>query len=200
MRTLLERLEDIIRLEFGTADLAAMRARAGLPMDDATPFTQVAALIRAVAYIRRRSPEEMFTWAGAKLAAPLVTDHPNLLKPHVSVRTMLLQVSQLAPTVVQRLSPGSTCPDFWEDLLDGETTRISFDGPEEVASALEGVLRGLAAHYGEWVAVTRGTPPAVLPERRQVEAKVRPERRTENKTPPAGADRRGPTGGFFGVR
>lgn len=206
MTSLVELLEGCIRLEYGPSEMASVRTRLSQSTrsPDATasnaPATQasmVNAMLRALYEVRRRPPSEIYIWAGTKLAPAVLKDDPGILKDQSSLRTMLLQLHLVSPPVLAKLSPGTECPDMWEDLIDSETTRINFDGPAEAAWVLEGLIKGICQHFGEWVAVTEGMAPSVLKERRILEVKVRPERREITKTPPAGRDRRqsGPFGG-----
>lgn len=198
MSTLVVRLEDCIRREYGPSELAAVRLRAAADVAGDTQIAKADALLRAVCYVRRRPPSEVYVWAGAQLAPSLLKDGPDVLSEHESLRTMLLQVNTMAPRIVDAMSPGSTPPEFWEDLIDGETTRIHFDGPEEIGWLLEGFARGVCTHFAEWVLVTRGLAPSILKERQIIEVKIRPERRTSSQTPPGGGERRH-SGGFGGI-
>lgn len=198
MSTLVVRLEDCIKREYGPSELAAVRLRAAADVAGDSQVAQADALLRAVCYVRRRPPSEVYVWAGAQLAPSLLKDGPDVLTEHESLRTMLLQVNAMAPRVLDVLSPGTKPPEFWEDLMDGETTRIAFDGAEEIAWVLEGFARGVCTYFAEWVMVTRGMAPAILKERQIIEVKIRPERRTSIQTPPSGGERRN-SGGFGGI-
>jgi hypothetical protein len=192
MSTLLPLLNDALRAEFGAADLAAMHAIADAQRTGATATaTHANALLRAAMTVRKKSEAEVYRWAGAQLAMHVVKSTPSVAKGISSTRTVLLQLNRLAVEAVSALMPDALCPDFFEDLLGSDTTRIGFDGPESVALMLEGAVMALGAHYGERIDVSRGTPNVVLVERRLVDVKVLPDRRSgSGSPPPPGAERR----------
>ncbi len=181
MIPLLILLEELVHTDFGTADLSAVRERLRDRPPDEDVRDRAKALLDALAAVQRRRPDEVYVWAGTRLVMPLAKDFPGIVRGHTSARTLLLQLAQVAPTVVADVLPGVTCPEFWQDFLDGETIRIGFDGPVEAAWLLEGVARGLGTHFGERVDTSRADAPPALKERRLVDVKVVPERRSGSR-------------------
>jgi hypothetical protein len=184
-------LEEFIEDDFGTAELKGVRAQVNGRNADASPAAAAKAILDALATAQRRTPEETYLWAGTRLAAPITKLLAPVFRGHTSTRTIVLQMSSLSAQVVRELLPETDCPDFWEDFLDGETVRIGFDGPAEVAWLLEGIVRGLGAHFGERVDVGRPAAPVALTERRQLDVKVVPERRSRGSAGLSAAASRG---------
>jgi hypothetical protein len=75
-------------------------------------------------------------------------------------------------------------------LIDAETLRVSFTGSSDMASLLEGAVRGVGRHFGERVEPTRAFSPAYAPDRRLIDVKITPDRRTADAPSPTGVDRR----------
>lgn len=171
-------LEEFIEDDFGVTDLKAVRSQLNGQVDESLPTIGAKAMLDALATAQRRTPEQVYVWAGTRLAAPVTKLLPQVFRGHTSARTLVLQLSAISSAVVSELLPDATCPDFWTDFLDGETIRIGFDGPAEVAWLLEGIVNGLGAHFGERVNVGRPATPAALTERRLLDVKLTPERRS----------------------
>jgi hypothetical protein len=184
-------LEELIEADFGVADLKAMRSQLPVATDDAFPAAGAKSMLDALASAQRRTAEQVYVWAGTRVAAPVTKLLPSVFRAHTSTRTVILQLSSLAAAVVTELLPDATCPDFWEDFLDGETVRIGFDGPTEVAWLMEGLVRGLGTHFGERVEVGRPATPPALKDRRLLDVKVSPERRSRQVAGLSAASLRG---------
>ncbi len=194
MRSILVLLEDIVQSEFGPGALASVRAVAATRVTDAVygagSAARVTAFIGAVCEVRRRPLPEVYAFIGTRLATSVVKDFPMVTRDRQSTRLVLLQINQLAPAVLDALVPGVEVPAFDVELIDAETLRLSFTGSSEMASLLEGAVRGLGQHFGERVEPSRAFSPAYAPDRRLIDVKITPDRRTENAPSPTGGDRR----------
>ncbi len=177
MISLLVILEELVHTDFGTMDLASVRQRLAAEAPEPTVAGQAGTFLDALAAVQHRPREEVYVWAAQRVVGPLVSEFPTVFKGHTSTRTLLLQLGQVAPALVTEVLPESACPDLWEDFLDSETIRIGFDGPEEAAWVLQGIVAGMGAHFGERVEASRGVAPPMLSDRRLVDVKVVPERR-----------------------
>jgi hypothetical protein len=194
MRSILVLLEDLVRSEFGSGDLAAVRAvaasRLGTVGVGDGPVGRVSAFVRALSEVRRRPLPEVYIFVGMRLVPSVVKDVPTNAQEPPSTRQVLLQLDQCAPPILDSLLPGVQVPSFDVELIDVEALRISFVGADDAASALEGVVHGLGLHFGERVEVRRVTPPSYAPDRRLLDVKITAERRTEEVASPVGVERR----------
>lgn len=196
MRSILVLLEDLVQAEFGPRELAAVRAASSDHLNDVGRLAgapgRVMAFIEAIADVRRRPVHEVYQFVAAKLVPLVLTEYSTLLKGHTSARTVLMQITRIAPTVLDTLIPGIPYAEFDVELLDLDTMRVRFEGPAEMLAAFEGIALGLAQHYGERAEMSRVAPPAFAPDRRMLDIKVGAERR-DAKTPgrpPAGQELR----------
>lgn len=169
-------LHDLIELDFGSTELAAVRDRASLPPGTAS-HVQAAQTLHALATVQRRSPADVFRWAGTRAVPALVKAYPSWIRLHSSARTVFLQLSHIAPQMISELFPDAAAVDVWEDMLGKDQIRLSFDGAEEVAWLLEGLASGIGAHFGERVTAKRGTAPVTLVDRKIIEIEVTADRR-----------------------
>jgi hypothetical protein len=184
MLSLLVLLEDCVRIEFGPTELAAVRAVASERTTGPTTLDKARGFLSAIAEVRRKREPEVYRWFGKLLVEPLIKAVPQLVKGHSSTRTIALQLGNLARTAVAAMAPGLPCPDFWTDLLDADSLRVGFDGPEPVADILDGVLRGFAVHFSELIEIERGVAAPNLTQRRLLDLKVLPDRRSGAGSPP----------------
>lgn len=178
---LLTLLADLVHDDFGPVELSFVREHLALGTVSESVVGEVGRFLKALAVVQKRPAKDCYVWAGRRLAAPVAKSRPAWLRDHTSVRTILLQFGRVAPAVVESIVGEGTCPDFWEDFLDGETVQIGFDGPEEVAWVIEGAVAGLSEFFGERAELSRGVPAASLLERRLVNVKVIAERRAPQR-------------------
>ena len=194
MRSVLVLLEDLVRAEFGAADLASVRAiatsRLGAVGIGSGPAGRVSAFVSAISDVRRRPLPEVYTFVGMRLVAAVLRDEPTITRDRPSTRQVLLQLDHVAPWILDMLVPGAHVPSFDVELLDVESLRVSCTGVEPVAWLLDGVLRGLGQHFGERVEVRHVPPPSHAPERRVCDVTITPERRLKAAMLPPGGDRR----------
>lgn len=184
MHSILSHLEQVVQAEFGQRDLAAVRAAFAERMQDADRLPEAAgavmAFVEAVAHVRRRPVHEVYQFLALKAAPLVLPEHAALLKGHTSSRSVLMQVTRLAPSLLEAAVPGAPYAEFDVELLDLETMRVRFDGSAEMLAAFEGVVAGMAQHFGERAEMTRVSAPAFAPDRRMVDIKVGSERRAMN--------------------
>lgn len=199
MRSIQLLLDEVIQVEFGANDLTRIRAVAAdkLTASGRGPGlgSRAMAFIEATASVRRRPESEMYAFVGTRLAPLAFKEVPNLLRSYQSTRSILLQVTRVAPAVLDAFVPGLPYPEFDVELIDGDTMRVAFDGPEPLADLFEGVALGIAQHFNERIVVSRANPPAYAPDRRMVDIRVIPERRNREGGAPGGVERRR----FFGT-
>lgn len=186
MRSILVLLEDLVQAEFGPRELAAVRASSTEHLHAVGRLPgapgRVMAFVEAIADVRRRPVHEVYQFVAMKLVPLVLKEYSGLLKGHSSARTVLMQITRLAPSVLDTLIPGIPYAEFDVELIDLETMRVRFEGPAEMLAAFEGIALGLALHYGERAETTRVAPPAFAPDRRMLDIKIGQERR-DAKTP-----------------
>jgi hypothetical protein len=179
MRSIIVMLEDLVQLEFGPSELAAVRAiaQAKLGTADSGSCGRMVALVEAMAEVRRQPVHEAYRFVSLMLVPPVLKEYPALLQGQTSARTVLMQITRLAPLVLGTLLPGIPDADFAVELIDVHTVRVRFEGPAEMLAALEGTTIGLARHFGERAETTRVPAPDFAPTRRLLDVRVGSDRR-----------------------
>lgn len=199
MRSIQVLLEEVIQTEFGANELNRIRSVAAdrIAASGRGPELgpRAMALIEATASVRRRPANEMYAFVGTRLAPLAFKEVSNILRTYQSTRSIVLQVTRLAPAILDALVPGLPYPEFDVELIDGDTMRVGFDGPESLTDLFEGIALGIAQHFNERIVVSRANPPAYAPDRRMVDIRVIPERRNRDGAAPGGVERRR----FFGT-
>jgi hypothetical protein len=195
MRSILVLLEDLVHAEFGPKDLAAVKERAAARLHDPGRLPgaagRVMAFVEAIADVRRRPAQEAYQFVGFRLVPPVLAEFEEVLKGHTTTRAVFMQLSRIAPQVLDVLMPGIGDGELDVELLDLESLRVRFEGPIEMVAVFEGAAVALGQHYGERVEVRRVSPPAFAPERRLLDIKVAGERRvTPEGQPPYGDELR----------
>lgn len=181
MRSILVLLEDLVHAEFGPRDLAEVRTVAERKMSSVGRLSgasgRVMAFAEAIADVRRRPVHEVYQFVALKLMPLVIKEHRGLFTGYTSARTAMMQITRLAPVVLDTLIPGIPDAEFDVELIDMDTLRLRFEGPAEMLAALEGAALGLALHFGERVEVKRVSPPAFAPTRRLLDVRIGVERR-----------------------
>jgi hypothetical protein len=200
MRSILVLLEDMVQREFGSSELASVRAISAERLEDAGrqggAAGRVTAFVDALVQMRHRPSLEVYTFVGLKLVPPVLAEFKTAIRGHESTRSVLLQITRVAPQLLDVLVPGTELPDFDVELVDLETMRVTFHGTSEAAALFEGAVMGLGNHFHERVEARRVSPPSFAPDRRMIDVKIFPERRAAPPTPaPTGQERRR----FFGA-
>jgi hypothetical protein len=194
MRSLLVLLEDVVQTEFGAGELVKVRATAAdrmrITKREPTMNARLLSMVEAMALIRRKSIDEMLTFLGLKVVPLVFKEMTPLLRSHTSTRPLLLQISRLAPAVLEGLTPGVEYPEFDCEMIETDTLRVGFEGSAEMAAVFEGVAMGIAQYFGERVQVKRTDSPAHNPRRMLVDVRVVPERRGSAGSAPGGVERR----------
>jgi len=194
MRSILTLLEDAVQTDFGASELVKVRAAASDRMRIAKRAegleSRLLSFIEGLAVVRRRPPEEMYTFAGTRLVPLVFKEVAPVIRGLTSTRPMLLQITRVAPSVLELVLPGNQFPDFDCEMIDSDTLRVGFEGTQEQAWIFEGVAIGIANYFGERVQVKRADSPAYNPRRLLVDVRVIPERRGSAGAPPGGVERR----------
>ena len=176
-------LEDLVKTEDGPAQLARVRAIASKANPGNDPVAKIAAVARAVAGIRDKTLTDVYRSLGAGVVAPIFKAFPILIRANKSTMSILMHINQVAPATLEAIVPGVAAPDFDVELLGTGTVRLRFVGSEAVAAMVEGVVEGIARHFGESVKCGWGTSPSTLPDRRVLEVGVSASQRPMSATP-----------------
>ncbi|MBX7455866.1 heme NO-binding domain-containing protein [Mycolicibacterium sp. 3033] len=116
------------------------------------PDAELVALAGAAAARLGRSPDDVLRMLGQLAFEPLLSRYRGPEEPPDSVRSFLPTVNDLIHPAVLKLYPGASVPRF---VLRDEGDRLELDyvSVRSMCMLAEGLVLGLAEHYGEHVTV-----------------------------------------------
>ncbi len=186
-------MEAIVGLEFGSDDLAAVRAQTDARLSsDSSDVERVSAFLHAVSDVRGVAPSKVFAVFGRRLVAPVLVEFPAIAQDQSTAMSVMLTVSRLLPKVLSALMSDIGEPALDVELLESDTLRLRFSGSSEIASLVEGIGIGLSEHFGERITAVHLAPPTATPDVRTLEMRISTERRAPGDRRKAVSDRRAP--------
>lgn len=186
-------LEDYVKHDGGPAQLAAVRAIMSeqRPAKDAVAKTE--AFIEALAQTRNAKVGDVYRTVGTGLVAPLLRAFPILIRANKTTLSVLMHINQLAPATLDAVLPETVAPNFDVELSGPDSLRLRFVAGDHAAAAIEGVILGIATHFGERAECTWHASSSSLPDRRVLEVTIKT-LKVAHPTPINGlSDRRGPS-------
>jgi hypothetical protein len=188
-------LEDFVKTDAGPAQLAAVRAIMSEQRPAKDAGGKFEAFAEALAQTRNAKPRDVYRMLGTALVAPLIRAFPVLIRANKTTLAVLMHINQIAPATLDAVMPETTAPDFDVELSGTDSLRLRFAASENAAAVLEGVIGGVATHFGERAECVWQDSPSALPGRRILEITVKP-LRVAHPTPATGiADRKGSRNG-----
>ena len=167
-------LEDYVKTDAGPAQLAAVRAimsEQRPPKDAAGKFE---AFAEALAQTRKAKPRDVYRTLGTGLVAPLIRAFPVLIRANKTTLSVLMHINQIAPAALDAVMPETTAPDFDVELSGLDSLRLRFACSDNAAAVLEGVIVGVATHFGERAECSWQASTSPLPDRRLLEITIKP--------------------------
>ena len=187
---LLHQLGVLVEAEYGALERVRVQQQYGPQRVGTSTLADGRRFVECLATAQGGTREAAYLWAGSALTQATFRAHPQWAASYTATVPLLLQVGQLAPVALRGWIPGAMCPEFAQQYIDGYSVQLAFEGPEELAWFVEGVVQGLGRRFGETVDTTRevlrgdvvsGEERAGTGERPrgrwQVTARVRPDRR-----------------------
>jgi hypothetical protein len=186
-------LEDYVKHDGGPAQLAAVRAIMSEQRAAKDSVAQAEAFVDALAQARNARLGDLYRTVGTGLVAPLLRALPILIRANKTTLSVLMHINQVAPATLDALLPDAVAPDFDVELSGPDSLRLRFVAGDHAAAAIEGVILGVATHFGERAECTWHTPTSSLPDRRVLEVTIKA-LKVAHPTPINGlSDRKGPS-------
>ncbi len=151
------------------------------------------AVVMAFSDVTRLSPADAYRVIANRAVGPLSQVMSKTLQRHATAHTLCLNLNALIGHDLQPLVPTLTLPVVDVEMVDASTLRVSLEASPEILALTQGLLSGLAHHYGQLarfseVPLLRGQTSAPATGRRHFDAMFQRDERA------AGADRRSSVG------
>lgn len=165
-------LEQVVIEEFGEATWDSLLDTTGLEgaytavgsYDD----SELVALVGAASKALDKPADEIIRWFGGKSLPILAVRYPGFFENHTSAKSFLLTLNQVIHPEVRKLFPGAYAPSFEFESPNDDTLELAYHSHRQLCSFAEGLIDGVAAHFGEGVSVEqpqctkKGDPKCVL--------------------------------------
>lgn len=144
--------EDVVTESFGPAAWDGLLCATGTEGVYASlgsyPDSELLALVDATAAITGRSRQEVLRGFGEAVFPLFIARYPNFMSGARDARTFLLSLNTTIHSEVRKLYSGAGCPHF-RFAIAPNRLRIGYGSPRRLCSLAEGMIQGVATHFGE---------------------------------------------------
>jgi hypothetical protein len=119
------------------------------------PHEELNALLAALAERNGTSVTQVLRAFGAHLAGAFHSTYPELFAGSPDALTFLAGVGDYVHVEVHKRYPDAQLPRFIAERADDHTLLLTYRSHRGLADLAEGLIHGVARHYGESVLVTR---------------------------------------------
>ena len=118
------------------------------------PDSDLVAIVDAAAAATRLSPADVLRTVGSKAIPQLRLRYPQFFDAAPDVHSFVLSLNTIIHPEVRKLYSGAGCPHF--HFVDaGKTLTLGYNSPRRLCHLAEGFVTGLAAEYGETIAIAQ---------------------------------------------
>jgi hypothetical protein len=171
---ILEEMRLYVVNEFGDAAASQVLERSGRPAghqydpDQAYPDTELGLLAMRTAEVTGKPIPEVLEGFGEAMVPNMFKYYSILVNPRWSFDDFLLGMEPVLHAAMQLHTPGALPTKLQATRTAPDTVRVVYDSPLRACSAVLGIIRGAATHYGVEVDITqnecvlRGDPVCVF--------------------------------------
>ncbi len=123
------------------------------------PRAQAAVL--AIGEALQIPPWEAYRLAGEQALVHMAADLSRVFRLHTTAHTFCLNLNSVVQSELQALVPMLPLPVVDVEMVDLNTLRLSFEGSDEGMGLAQGLLSGVARHYGQEARFSE-VPPAQM--------------------------------------
>lgn len=123
------------------------------------PDAELGDLVAAACRMTQAQPDDVLEDFGAFIAPNLQEMYGFLIKPEWRTRDLLLNVEDTIHRVVRLKNPGAKPPELRFTRVDDNTLTFEYNSPRRMAALAIGIMRGIAAGYGEKVDIDHKVSP-----------------------------------------
>ena len=125
--------------------------------------SEILAMVDHLAKVTKESPETLQALFGEYLFARLAASHAQFLHGIASSFDLLQKVQSFIHVEVCKLYPDASPPQVHCELMDAHRMQVHYRSYRPFAALALGLIRGVAAHYGEKVAIKQESVVGALP-------------------------------------
>ena len=111
------------------------------------------AIVEAVSELTGASKATLFEDFGVFIAPTLMKTHEPLINPKWGLAEFLLNVEEAIHRVVRLKNMGAKPPRLKFEQIGPNELHFYYDSPRRMEALARGILKGIARHYGETVAI-----------------------------------------------
>jgi hypothetical protein len=117
------------------------------------PDEDVFAIVKAASRLTRTPPETILESYGEFIAPTLMRMFQALIQPTWKTMDMLLNTEEAIHKVVRIKNPGASPPRLHFVKTGPNTLLFKYDSPRRMSAVARGIMKGVASHYGETIAI-----------------------------------------------
>ena len=151
-------LKKFVEAKHGAEAWRAILAEAGLPnkmylSNSVYPDTETVALVTAASKLTGTPADAILEAYGEFIAPTLMRMFQSLVKPQWKTMEMLLNTEDTIHKVVRIRNPGAAPPRLQFEQKGPNKLLFKYDSPRRRAAVARGIMKGVAAHYGETISI-----------------------------------------------
>lgn len=117
------------------------------------PDDEMGDLVAAACRLTATPPAVVLEDFGTFIAPHLMGMYEFLVRPEWKTMGLLLNVEETIHKVVRLKNPGARPPELQFTRIDDHTLRFEYNSPRRMAALAVGIMKGVAAHYGERITI-----------------------------------------------
>lgn len=123
------------------------------------PDAEAFAIVGAASKLTNTPAGPLLEAFGEYIAPTLMGMFKPLIKPDWKTLEMLLNTEETIHKVVRMRSPGAEPPRLHFEQTGPRQLLFKYDSPRKMSAVAKGIIRGVAKHYGEAVAIAEHPGP-----------------------------------------
>lgn len=155
---------DMVEQEHSLDMVDAVIHDAGLPHGGAYtvvgtyPAAEMGALVGALARRTATPAPELLRAFGQRALRRFAEGYPEFFRDHRDALSFLEKVEPVIHVEVRKLYPDAELPRLETERLHGDILRLVYRSPRCMADFAEGLIEGVAAHFGQALSLARSHP------------------------------------------
>jgi hypothetical protein len=117
------------------------------------PDEEAAALVATASALTKTPADAILEDFGEFVTPALLSMYQSLINPEWKTRDLLLNTEETIHRVVRRKNPGAAPPQLRFEEMGPRQLKFFYNSPRRMSAVAKGIIKGVARHYGEKVAI-----------------------------------------------